>query len=87
MLNWKKENSDSREFRRNSEPQVRIELTTSDVLITEPLKTLWRAWSEFYLQLHQSYKTIARFGDLLEIGRPPAYKTKTVQYNLEEGEF
>ena len=25
-------------------------------------------------------------GELLEIGRPPAYKTKTEQYNLEEGE-
>ena len=25
--------------------------------------------------------------DLLKIGRPPAYKTKTEQCNLEEGEF
>ena len=25
--------------------------------------------------------------DLLKIGRPPAHKTKTVQYNLEEREF
>lgn len=25
--------------------------------------------------------------DLLKIGLPPAHKTKTVQYNLEEGEF
>ena len=25
--------------------------------------------------------------DLLKIGHPPAHKTKTVQYNLEEGEF
>ena len=28
-----------------------------------------------------------RIGDLLEIGRSLAYKTKTVQYNLEEEEF
>ena len=26
-------------------------------------------------------------GDSLKISGPPAYKTKTVQYNLEEGDF
>ena len=55
-----------------------------DALSTELLEALWRAGSKFIITIPVIVDCIK---DLLEIGRPPAYKTKTLQCILEEGEF
>ena len=74
ILNWKKKNSDTGEFRRNCKLQVRIELTTSDALTTQPLETLWRAGSEF-LYNHTSHTRLYRG---LARNRPFTNRTKTL---------
>ena len=55
-----------------------------DALSTELLEALWRAGSKFIIITPVIEDCIK---DLLKISRPPAYKSKTVQYDSEEGEF
>ena len=71
----------SRKLRKNSVLQVRIDPTSFRVLVgtLQPL-SYWNLYGE---QGRNLIITTPIIGDCIE----PAYKTKTVQYILERGEF